>query len=99
MIMSLLLSCGLRDFERTVHQTSVTKCFPGCCEGTSADRMPSVREVNNCIPFLLQQLDIVKPKLIVCLGLLSSKAFLSVYEVDQPGYCKCLVDISNLNEA
>lgn len=44
-IKSLFLSCGLRDFERVVYQTSVTKCFPGRREGTSADRMPSVREV------------------------------------------------------
>lgn len=98
-IKSLFHSCGLRDFERVVYQTSVTKCFPGRREGTSADRMPSVREVKNCIPFLTQQLDIVKPKLLVCLGLLSWKAFLSMHEADQPGYCERVVGISKPNEA
>jgi len=98
-IKSLFLSCGLRDFERVVYQTSVTKCFPGRRDGTSSDRMPSVQEVNNCMPFLTQQLGIVKPKLIICLGLLSWKAFLLKQEADQPGYCESVVGIIKPNEA
>lgn len=98
-IKSLFVACGLRDFDRVVYQTSVTKCFPGRREGTSADRMPSVREVKNCMPFLKQQLDIVKPKLLVCLGQLSWKAILSMNEADQPGYCARVIGISKPNEA
>jgi uracil-DNA glycosylase family 4 len=98
-IKSLFIACGLRDFDRLVYQTSVTKCFPGRREGSSSDRLPSVREVHNCLPFLLRQLDIVRPRLIVCLGLLSWKAFLSMCEADQPGYCEREIGINNPNEA
>lgn len=86
-IKALFEQCGLRNFDRVVYQTSVTKCFPGRRPGSSTDRMPSTREVANCLPFLAQQLDLVGPKLLVCLGGLSWKAFLSMQEADQPGFC------------
>lgn len=80
-------ACGLSNFERTVYQTSVTKCFPGRRPGASTDRMPSATEVKNCLPFLERQLELVKPKLLVCLGGLSWKAFLSMQEAAEPGFC------------
>lgn len=78
---------GLSNFERAVYQTSVTKCFPGRRPGASTDRMPSTSEVKNCLPFLERQLELVKPKLLVCLGGLSWKAFLSMQEAAEPGFC------------
>ncbi len=86
-IKALFAKCGLRNFDRVVYQTSVTKCFPGRRAGSSTDRMPSTGEVTNCLPFLAHQLAIVGPKLLVCLGGLSWKAFLSMQEADQPGFC------------
>ena len=80
-------ACGLLDFQQKVYQTSVTKCFPGRRPGASTDRMPSVAEVENCRPFLEQQLQFVQPKLLVCLGGLSWKAFLSMKEAADPGFC------------
>ena len=80
-------ACGLSNFERTVYQTSVTKCFPGRRPNASTDRMPSASEVKNCLPYLERQLELVKPKLLVCLGGLSWKAFLSMQEAAEPGFC------------
>ncbi len=80
-------ACGLSNFERAVYQTSVTKCFPGRRPASSTDRMPSSVEVKNCLPFLERQLELVKPKLLVCLGGLSWKAFLSMQEAAEPGFC------------
>ncbi|QEY63796.1 hypothetical protein FXN65_17705 [Metapseudomonas lalkuanensis] len=80
-------ACGLSNFERTVYQTSVTKCFPGRRPGSSTDRMPTAAEVKNCQPFLEQQLALVRPKLLVCLGGLSWTAFLSMQEAAEPGFC------------
>ena len=51
---------GLSNFERTVYQTSVTKCFPGRRPGASTDRMPSAGEVKNCLPFLERQLELME---------------------------------------
>jgi len=86
-IKALFTRCGLYDFDRNVYQTSVTKCFPGRLPSASTDRMPSAGEVANCVPFLAEQLELVRPKLVVCLGGLSWKAFLSMQELDQPGFC------------
>ena len=86
-IKALFASCGLRNFDEVVYQTSVTKCFPGRCLNSSTDRKPSSVEVANCLPFLARQLEIVGPKLLVCLGVLSWQAFLSMQDVDQPGFC------------
>lgn len=36
---------------------------------------------------LTRQLAAAKPKLLICLGSLSWKAFLLLQEADQPGYC------------
>lgn len=97
-IKGLFLESGLRNFERVVYQTSVTKCFPGRRTGATTDRMPSVGEVRNCLPFLLKQLEIVRPKLLVCLGGLSWKAFLSVQKAEQPGYCTREIGIKKPND-
>jgi uracil-DNA glycosylase len=93
-IKALFSECGLRDFEHTVYQTSVTKCFPGRRLRASTDRIPSTSEVNNCLPFLEQQLKLVKPKLLVCLGGLSWKAILSMLEAEQPGFCSREIGIN-----
>lgn len=87
-IKSLFSSCGLSNFDGMVYQTSVTKCFPGRRPNTSTDRVPSVSEVNNCSSFLVRQLALLKPRLIVCLGGLSWKAYASMREKESPGYCR-----------
>jgi len=86
-IKALFADCGLRDFDDVVYQTSVTKCFPGRCAGSSTDRMPGRGEVDNCLPYLERQLEIVGPRLLVCLGSLAWKAFLSMRERESPGFC------------
>lgn len=86
-IKALFLACGLHNFDAAVYQTSVTKCFPGRKPGSSTDRMPSASEVANCRPWLRQQMEMVGPKLLVCLGQLSWKAFLALKEAEQPGFC------------
>ncbi|TGD71103.1 hypothetical protein E4634_19870 [Mangrovimicrobium sediminis] len=97
-IKALFKTCGLDDFDRLVYQTSVTKCFPGRRKNSSTDRMPSVGEVANCLPFLEKQMKIVSPKLLVCLGGLSWKAFLKLKETDEPGYCLAEIGITKPSE-
>lgn len=77
-IRKLFLDCGLAEFDKYIYQTSVTKCFPGRKKGSSVDRMPTTKEIKNCSPFLTKQISIIKPKIIVCLGMLSTKMVLSL---------------------
>lgn len=93
-IRSLFSQCGVTDFDRFVYQTSVTKCFPGRSDGSSTDRVPSVGEVNNCVPFLVRQLEIVSPRLLICLGGLSWRVFLTIKEEESsPGFCATEIGI------
>ena len=87
-IRSLFSSCGLNDFDGIVYQTSVTKCFPGRRQNSSSDRKPSAQEVTNCLGFLARQLDLLRPKLIICLGELAWKSYVSIREQEEPGYCQ-----------
>ncbi len=87
-IRALFESCGCFEFDEKVYQTSVTKCFTGRLEGSSSDRKPSVQEVRNCSAFLVRQLEILKPSLLVLLGGLSWESYASIREREAPGYCQ-----------
>ena len=41
------------------------------------NRTPEKDEVTTCMPFLLRQLDVINPKVIVCLGSCATQALLS----------------------
>ena len=86
-IRALFVACGLNDFDGIVYQTSVTKCFPGRRQNSSSDRKPGAHEVRNCLGFLRRQLELLRPKFIVCLGELAWKSYVSIREQEEPGYC------------
>lgn len=83
-IRRLFADCGVGpdDFERLVHSSAVTKCYPGSkmvSKGTRSrreDLKPSTAMITNCSPFLHAQLKIVNPKVIVLLGGMPLKAYL-----------------------
>jgi uracil-DNA glycosylase len=62
-------------FRSLTYVTSVTKCFPGKSPGGSGDRRPSVVEVAQCRPWLLAQLEIQRPRLIILFGSLAIEQF------------------------
>ncbi len=51
--------------RKKVFITSVVKHFP------PANRMPTRNEVNACLPYLLEQIEIVNPKIVVLMGRLA----------------------------
>ncbi|MBU1449305.1 hypothetical protein KKF45_05670 [Patescibacteria group bacterium] len=55
--------------------TNIVKCH------IIANKTPSKIEVNNCLPFLEQQLKLVKPKIIICMGKLAFANFLQQSEL------------------
>jgi len=50
--------------------TSVVKCRP------PKNRLPNRLEVEACLPFLQKQLEIIKPRIVVCLGSLAARILL-----------------------
>lgn len=63
-------SDGLR--LKDLYITAVARCAP-------PDNKPSLEELNNCQPYLVRELEIIKPKVIVCLGRIAFERILKMY--------------------
>ena len=60
------------DFERDdVFIGNIVKCRP------PGNRTPLPSEMDTCSPYLLKQIDLIKPKLILCLGLTAAQGLLN----------------------
>jgi uracil-DNA glycosylase family 4 len=66
---------GEADVRDRVFMTSMTTCFPGRLPGGSGDRRPSAREVALCSGWLDTYLELLAPRLIVCVGTLAHRRF------------------------
>ena len=56
--------------RKDVYISNVVKCRP------PQNRAPEPDEVETCSPYLLRQIDVIKPKVIVCLGAVAAKTLL-----------------------
>ncbi len=52
----------------TVYIANILKCRPDMPRGSRGNRAPRPEEMDTCKPYLLQQIDIIQPRLIVALG-------------------------------
>lgn len=69
---SLLSSIGL--FRERVFITNLVKHRP--LTGNNDNRSPSVAESRRALPYLIEELQVLDPRVVVCLGLSSAKALL-----------------------
>jgi len=51
-----------------VYIANILKCRPDTPGQASGNRKPTPEEMQTCIPFLLEQIDLIRPKVIVALG-------------------------------
>lgn len=65
----IIAACGFQREE--VYICNILKCRP------PGNRTPLPDEADNCLPFLKRQLDIVRPRFIVCLGGTAAKYLLN----------------------
>jgi uracil-DNA glycosylase len=59
---------GIDNFRDRWYVTSVGKCYPGRADGVSVDRAPSRTEIARWTPFLLGELQLVQPALVLLVG-------------------------------
>ncbi len=52
----------------TVYIGNILKCRPDTPGQTAGNRKPTAEEMNTCIPYLHEQIDLIRPKVIVALG-------------------------------
>jgi uracil-DNA glycosylase len=64
------------DFWRKIHFSAVTKCYPGRLPGARGDRVPTPQEQALCRPWLDAQLAILKPDIVLLVGMLAIQTFL-----------------------
>lgn len=56
-------------FDRSdVYIANVLKCRPDMPPGSSGNRPPTPEEMQTCLPYLTEQIDIIQPKVLVALG-------------------------------
>ena len=58
-----------------IYITNVLKCHP------PRNHSPTRKQINACIGYLYRQIDLIKPKLILCLGKYASKEIFSRYNL------------------
>ena len=51
-----------------VYIANILKCRPDMPAGSSGNRKPTPEETTTCIPYLHEQIDLIKPKVLVALG-------------------------------
>ncbi|MEO6183772.1 MAG: uracil-DNA glycosylase, partial [Verrucomicrobiota bacterium] len=54
--------------RETVYIANVLKCRPDTPGQAYGNRKPTTDEMKTCLPYLLEQIDIIKPRVIVALG-------------------------------
>lgn len=64
------------DFWRKIHFSAVTKCYPGRLPGARGDRVPTPEEQLLCRPWMDAQLEILRPEIVLLVGLLAIQTFL-----------------------
>ena len=68
-----LAGVSAADFRERWYVTSVGKCYPGREPGASVDKPPSRAEIERWSPFLLEEVRLLEPGLVVLVGALAHR--------------------------
>ncbi len=63
------------DEAHLPYRTSITKCFPGKAASGAGDRRPAPPEIALCAPWLEAELELVKPRVVLLVGMLAIERF------------------------
>lgn len=66
LLTKIIVAMGLS--RETVYIANILKCRPNMPPNTSGNRKPTPEEMQTCIPFLHEQIDLIGPKVLVALG-------------------------------
>jgi len=63
------------DEDHLPYRTAITKCYPGKAKSGAGDRKPSTPEIANCATWLVREIEVVRPAVLVLLGQLAIERF------------------------
>jgi uracil-DNA glycosylase family 4 len=66
LLTKIIQAMGLQRGD--VYIANILKCRPDTPGQTAGNRKPTTEEMNTCIPFLHEQIDLIRPKVLVALG-------------------------------
>lgn len=66
LLTKIIETMGIRRNE--VYIANILKCRPNMPPGESGNRKPTIEEMNVCQPYLMEQIKIIEPRVIVALG-------------------------------
>ncbi len=66
-----------------VYLSALTRCDPGKSPRGNGDRKPSPPELTLCRPFLLRELALVRPRVVLLAGAMAIEAFLGPVRLDE----------------
>ncbi len=69
-------------FRQRAYMTAVCRCFPGK-NPKGGDRMPSDKEVETCSRWMMAEIRMVQPQLIILIGKLAINQFLPIRKLDE----------------
>lgn len=58
-------------FRQRVYMTAVIRCFPGKAKAGGGDRVPNRQEIERCAAWMHDEVQIVRPKLVMAIGRLA----------------------------
>jgi uracil-DNA glycosylase len=64
--------------RETVYIANILKCRPDTPGQTSGNRKPTGDEMKTCLPYLLEQIDLIRPEVLVALGATAIEGLLGV---------------------
>ena len=74
LLTKIIVAMGLS--RETVYIANILKCQPNTTGATSSHRKPPAEEIQACIPYLHEQIDLIKPKVIIALGATAAEGLL-----------------------
>jgi uracil-DNA glycosylase len=69
--------------RRRIYIAAVTRCYPGPSPSGRGDRVPSLKEQESCAVWLDEELQIIRPKVLIPVGRLAITKFLPNLPLDQ----------------
>jgi uracil-DNA glycosylase len=76
--------CGMNEaaVRSKFYFAAVCRCFPGKAPG-GTDRVPAPDEIRNCAPWMNEEIQILKPRLIIPVGRLAISQFIECTKLEQ----------------
>lgn len=71
-----------KDFRQRVYISALTRCDPGPNPRGGGDRKPSPAELALCRPYLLRELELIRPRIILAVGGMAIAAFLGPHRLE-----------------